>query len=370
MRIRGAVLERLEQERPYSRSRPIVVDDLDLAGPGDGELLVRITSAGLCHSDLSVIDGVRPRPLPMLLGHEAAGIVEGTGAGVDDIAVGDQVVLTFLPRCGRCAACVGGRGTPCIPGTAANVAGTLMNGGRRLERRGEPIHHHLGISGFATHAVVNRSSVVPIPADIPSEVAALLGCAVLTGGGAVVNVARPVSGDVVAVVGLGGVGMAAALTALAFDDVRVVAVDLSPDKLAAARALGVDEALTPDAAIANGLQAAAVIEAAGSERAFETAIAITEPGGSTIAVGIPHPDARASVSPNALVTQSRSVIGSYMGSAVPARDIPIFIDLWRSGRLDVAALISDTIDLEDINEGMDRIADGLAIRQLIRMPGD
>lgn len=199
---------------------------------------MRIEAAGLCHSDLSVIDGTRPRPVPMLLGHEAAGIVERVGAGASDLGVGQRVVMTFLPRCGQCAACATDGVIPCEPGTAANTAGTLLGSATRLARDGAPVHHHLGVSGFATHAVVNRASVVPLDTDVPAPVAALLGCAVLTGGGAVLNVARPRPGQTVVIVGLGGVGMAAMLTALAHTDVHVVAVDALPAKLGAATALG------------------------------------------------------------------------------------------------------------------------------------
>lgn len=361
MKIRGAVLEHIGLPRPYAESRPLTVCELDLADPGPGELLVRIEAAGLCHSDLSVVDGNRIRPVPMLLGHEAAGIVE---VGADDVAAGQRVVMTFLPRCGACLACATDGLTPCGPGSAANGAGTLMAGDRRLSRDGQPVFHHLGVSGFAGHAVVDRRSVVPVPTDVHPVVASLLGCAVLTGGGAVLNVGKPQPGQTVVVVGLGGVGMAAALTALAYDDVRVVGVDRLPDKLAQARALGVHDTYTPEQAA--DLKAEVVIEAAGHPAALETAIALTGPGGRTITVGLPHPDARISVSPLGFVAEGRSLIGSYLGSAVPARDIPRFVELWRAGRLPVESLVTATITLDDINAGMDELAEGRAVRQIIQ----
>jgi Zn-dependent alcohol dehydrogenase len=360
MKIRGAVLDHIGLPRPYAQSRPLTVSELELAEPGPGELLVRIEAAGLCHSDLSVVDGNRVRPVPMLLGHEAAGIVEG---GDSDLAVGQRVVMTFLPRCGRCPACATDGLTPCGPGSAANGAGTLMDGGIRLTRDGEPVFHHLGVSGFATYAVVDRRSVVPVPLDVGPVVASLLGCAVLTGGGAVLNVGRPRAGQTVVVVGLGGVGMAAALTALAHDDVRVIGVDQVTDKLERARALGVHETYTPEQA--GDVKAPVVIEAAGHPAALETAIGLTGPGGRTITVGLPRPDARISVSPLGFVAEGRSLIGSYLGSAVPARDIPRFVELWRAGRLPVEELVSSTIGLDDINAGMDALADGAAVRQII-----
>ncbi|MEO3759818.1 alcohol dehydrogenase catalytic domain-containing protein [Mycobacterium sp. B14F4] len=365
MRIRGAVLEEIGRARPFAESKPLTVGELDLAPPGADELLVRVEAAGLCHSDLSVVDGNRVRPVPMLLGHEAAGVVEEVGAGVD-LPVGSRVVMTFLPRCGRCAACATDGLTPCEPGSAANGAGTLMTGERRLSRDGRPIHHHLGVSGFATHAVVDRRSVVPVPEDVPAVVASLLGCAVLTGGGAVVNAGRPRPGDTVAVVGLGGVGMAAVLTALAHDDVRVVGIDQLPDKLERARAMGVHESHTPDEARELGLKAAVVIEAVGHPAALETAVELTAPGGRTVTVGLPRPDARVSLSPLGFVAEGRSLIGSYLGSAVPSREIPYFVGLWRAGRLPVESLVSSTITLDEINEAMDQLADGKAVRQVIR----
>lgn len=363
--IRGAVLERIGAPRPYGRSRPLTVTELDLAPPGPGELLVRVEAAGVCHSDLSVVDGNRVRPVPMLLGHEAAGIVEAVGSGVDTVAPGQRVVLTFLPRCGHCPACATDGLTPCEPGSAANGAGTLIGGGIRLQRAGQPVFHHLGVSGFATHAVVSATSAVPVPDDVPPSVAALLGCAVLTGGGAVLNVARPAPGQTVAVVGLGGVGMAAVLTVLAHDGVDVIAIDQLPEKLAAANGLGVQRTYTPQQAVDAGVRAPMVIEAVGHPVALQTAIELTAPGGRTITVGLPPPDARISVSPLGFVAEGRSLIGSYLGSAVPARDIPKFVALWRAGRLPVQQLVSATITLDDINEAMDRLADGAAVRQVI-----
>jgi alcohol dehydrogenase len=369
LHIRGAVLEHIGSPRPYAESRPINVTGVELAAPAAGELRVRIEAAGVCHSDLSVVDGNRVRPVPMLLGHEAAGIVEHTGDDVTDLTVGRRVVLTFLPRCGHCAACATGGLTPCERGSAANAAGTLLGGGIRLSRADRPVYHHLGVSGFATYAVVHRASVVPVPDDIPPAVAALLGCAVLTGGGAVLNVAKPRPGQTVAVVGLGGVGMAAVLTAMAHSDVRVVAVDQLPEKLTAARRLGAHETYTPDQAADAAVKAAVVIEAAGHPAALQTAIGLTAPGGRTITVGLPSPDARISLSPLSFVAEGRSLVGSYLGSAVPARDIPRFVELWRAGRLPVESLVSSTITLDDINDAMDRLADGVAVRQLITFDG-
>lgn len=365
MTIRGAVLEEIGRSRPFAESAPLSVSELQLDPPGPDELLIRIEAAGLCHSDLSVVDGNRVRPVPMLLGHEAAGVVEEVGPGGSDLAVGQRVVMTFLPRCGHRRACATDGLTPCEPGTAANSAGTLMHGDIRLHRDGTPVHHHLGVSGFATHAVVDRHSVVPVDAEVPPVVASLLGCAVLTGGGAVLNVGKPQPGQTVMVVGLGGVGMAAVITAMAYDDVDVIGIDQLEDKLDRARAIGVNAAYTPEEAAERNVKADVVIEAVGHPAALETAVAHTAPGGRTITVGLPRPDARITLSPLGFVAEGRSLIGSYLGSAVPARDIPRFVELWRSGRLPVETLVSSSLSLDDINTGMDRLAEGKAVRQVI-----
>jgi len=370
MRIRGAVLEHEGSERPYTESLPLRLRSLELDGPGDGELLVSIEAAGLCHSDLSVINGDRPRPLPMLLGHEASGRVVERGRGIDDIAVGDRVVMTFLPRCGACKGCTSNGRIPCERGSASNGAGTLLSGARRLHDGSTEIQHHLGVSAFATAAVVDRRSVVRVDDDVPADVAALLGCAILTGGGAILNAAPPMPGDRVGVVGLGGVGMAALITALALEDIEVTGIDVDPGKRETALGLGASEALSPDEARERAYRADAVVEAAGAAPAFETALDLTAPGGTTVTVGLPHPDARVAVSPLALVAEGRKVVGSYLGSAVPERDIPRYVELWRDGRLPVERLISSRIPFEDINHGMDELAAGRAIRQIIDFAGE
>jgi alcohol dehydrogenase len=367
VQIVGAVLEGSGARRPYRASRPLKIVELDLDEPRVGEVRVRIEAAGICHSDLSVIDGTRPRPMPMLLGHEAAGVVEALGDDVIDLRVGQRVVMTFLPRCGACPACATAGRLPCQRGSAANAAGELLAGGTRLSRGGVPVLHHLGVSAFATRAVVDRRSIVPVDDDIPADVAALMGCAVLTGGGALVNAGRPDPGETVIVVGLGGVGMAAVLMALALD-LEVVAVDRVPAKLDLAMALGASAAMTPVEAAAAQLRAPVVLEAAGHPDAFQTAFELTAPGGRTVTVGLPAPQARASVPLAAVTTEARTIVGSYLGSAVPERDIPVFADLWRSGSLPVERLITASITLDDLGDAMDQLADGLAVRQLIRFP--
>ncbi len=372
MKITGAVLRSSGLSRPYAESRPLEVVELELAPPGPGEVRIRIETAGLCHSDLSVVNGSRPRPLPMLLGHEAAGIVEELGGGVTDLEVGQRVVTVFLPRCEQCASCLTGGKLPCEAGTKSNTEGMLPSNEIRIAEGGSPVRHHLGVSGFATHAIVDRRSVVPVGADVPPQVAAVLGCAVLTGGGAVKNAGALEPGQDVIVVGLGGVGMAAVLTALAITASaggRVIGVDAIPEKLEAARAMGAHEAATPDEAMARGLRAPVVIEAAGHPRAFETAVTLTAPGGITVTAGLPAPDAVSRVTPLTITAEARTIVGSYLGSAVPARDIPEYERMWREGSLPVEKLASSTVPLGDINHALDVLDEGRAIRQMISFEG-
>jgi alcohol dehydrogenase len=215
VKITAAVLNKMGLDAPYAKSKPLAIEEVELDAPGQGEVLVKIGAAGLCHSDLSVIEGNRPRPMPMVLGHEAAGVVEKLGPGVDDLTVGDHVVMVLVPSCGHCLPCAEGRPALCEPGAAANGAGTLLSGQRRLHRNGSDVNHHLGVSAFAEYATLSRRSLVKIDKELPLDEAALFGCAVLTGVGAVINTARVPAGASVAVVGLGGVGLSSLLGAAA-----------------------------------------------------------------------------------------------------------------------------------------------------------
>jgi alcohol dehydrogenase len=358
MKMRAALLTRMGAPAPYAESRPLEIVQLELAPPGPGEVLLRIRAAGLCHSDLSVIDGNRPRPLPMVLGHEGAGRVEALGAGVTDLLVGDHVVTTFVPSCGHCRPCEDIRPALCEPGFAANSAGTLLGGARRLTREGLPLNHHLGVSAFAEYATVRRESLVRVDRSLSFELAAVFGCAVITGVGAVV--------------GLGGVGLAALMGARLREARRIVAIDLSDAKLAAARELGATDtfnAADPGCieavreATQGGVEFA--FEMAGSVQAMELAYRITRRGGTTVTAGLSHPQAMFAVPHVGIVAEERSIKGSYLGSCVPARDIPRYIEWYQAGRLPVDRLLSGSIALEDINLGFDRLARGEVLRQTV-----
>ena len=372
MKTKAAVLRRMGVEPPYAETKPLSIETVELDPPGRDEVLVRIGAAGLCHSDHSVINGDRPRPLPMALGHEAAGVVEEVGEGVQDLVRGDRVVMVFMPSCGHCLPCAEGRPALCEPGAAANGAGTLLSGARRLHCDGAEVNHHLGCSAFAEYAVVSRRSVVKIDPELPLEEAALFGCAVLTGVGAVVHTARVQAGASVAVIGLGGVGLASLLGAAAAGARRIVAVDLSDEKLGLARQLGATDTVNardPDAAEqvrgATGGGVEFAFEMAGSIRALELAYRITRRGGTTVTAGLPPPTAALPLPVVNLVGEERTVKGSYIGTCVPTRDIPRYVELYRRGRLPVDRLMSGRLALEEINAGFDRLHEGKAVRQVI-----
>lgn len=366
-RIRGAVLTALGAQPPYQETLPLQVrDDILLADPGEEELLIRMEAASVCHSDLSVVNGDRPRPTPMLLGHEAAGVIEQLGPGSDDFTVGERVVMTFLPRCGNCDGCSSEGAIPCRSGSRANDEGTLLNGVRRLsDAAGNDINHHLGVSAFASHAVVSKRSVVPVADDVPPEVAALLGCAMLTGGGAVLNVAKPQPHDDVAVMGMGGVGASALLTALALGVNTVTAIDTDEGKLDFAHTLGAHDAMTPEQAEAQDKSFSLIIEAVGHPQAFEAGYRLLAVGGRLVTVGLPRPGSRAEIDPLALTVGNRAVLGSYLGTSVPERDLPVFEQLWREGRLNLEALMTSSKFLDRINEAMDLLAQAREVRQII-----
>ena len=371
MKITAAVLDRIDCPAPYSASKPLSLATLDLDAPLPGELLVRIEAAGLCHSDLSVINGDRPRPMPMALGHEAVATIVSTGDLADTMfASGDRVVLSFLPACGECVQCVSGEGYICSRGAVANGAGELLRGGRRLHRDGAAVHHHLGVSAFADHAVIDRRSAVKIDNDIPVEIAALFGCAVLTGVGAVFNSAQLRPGESVAIYGLGGVGLAALIGAVAGGANPVVAIDPFEPKRSLGLELGAAAVFAPEGAEAGieahlGGKPDIVIETVGKARVLETAYGLTRRGGRLVTVGLPNPAERFSIPAVGLVGDGKTIIGSYLGASIPSRDIPRYIGLWRSGRLPVERLLSSVSPMSEINILFDKLARGEAVRQIV-----
>ena len=372
MKTRAAVLHTLDKQAPFAQSQPLKIEEIDLDAPGLGEVLIKLTAAGLCHSDLSVITGVRPRPVPMALGHEASGTVVEVGVGVHDLKPGDRVVLVFVPSCGHCMPCMEGRPALCEPGAEANGKGTLLSGERRLHMGGHDVHHHVGVSAFAEHAVVSRRSCVKLEQDIDPVEAALFGCAVLTGVGAVVNTARVQAGQTTAVLGLGGVGLCSLLGAVVSGAREIVAIDIHDSKLAVAMSLGATAAVNardPDAvAKVKELTKGGVdfaFEMAGSVQAMEMAYRMTRRGGTTVTASLPHPQHNWPLQQVSLVAEERTIKGSYIGSCVPARDIPRYVGLYLAGKMPINKLMGERMPLSDINRGFDRLDGGESLRDLI-----
>ncbi len=380
MKTKAAVLYEMGRAQPYAESLPLVVDEITLDGPGTGEVLVEIAAAGLCHSDLSVVDGSRSRVMPMVLGHEASGIVREVGpsgaenSGAEVYTPGDHVVFSWVPVCGQCQYCVGGRGALCQPGGDANIAGTLLNGARRFldSRSQQTCNHHLGVSAFSQFTVAAQESLVKIDPAFPLGVAALFGCAVVTGVGAVFNTAAVPAGSSVAVFGLGGVGLSAVMGARAAGAERIIAVDRVDDKLKLARELGATHTINaaqddPVAAVKDVSSGGAdySFESVGNEKVLIQAYEATARGGTTITIGLPAPNRMFTVPALGIVAEERTIKGSYMGSCVPRRDIPRFIEMYQAGKLPVDKLQTHTLRLDEINTGFDRLAQATAVRQII-----
>ncbi len=374
MKVRAAVLYRDSEPKPYSKSQPLKVEELELEGPGSNEVLVEVKSAGLCHSDLSVINGSRRRPLPMALGHEASGVVVEVGQGTSRAKRGDHVVFSFVPMCGHCEKCLSGQPYLCIPGQKANAAGTLIGGAVRLKtNKGQPVNHHMGVSGFSTFTVAHEASLVVVDPSFPLDKAALFSCAIMTGVGAVVNTAQVKPGSSVVVFGMGGVGLSTIMGAMVSGAWPVIAVDIIPSKLEYARRIGATHALLADENTPKAIRdltdggADYAFEAAGSASVLAQAYEATRVGGTTVSIGLPHPESELKLKAVTLVGEARHLVGSYMGSAVPIRDLPRFIKLYKAGRLPIDHLVTSTLSLEQINLGFDELDSGKQLRQIIQM---
>ncbi len=375
MHTRAAVLYQEGKSAPYAESQPLVVEEVELEPPGPDEVLVQVVHAGLCHSDLMML--ATPSggavPLPMILGHEASGIVHEVGSGVKDLQVDDHVVFSFVPACGHCLYCAIGRPALCSNGSIANTAGTLLRGTTRFRRRdGQRIMHFIGVSAFSQYTVAAQESLIKIDPTIPLDKAALFSCGVLTGVGAAINTAKVAAGESVAVFGLGGVGLSTVMGAKLAGASPIIALDLLPAKFELAKRLGADYTVQADRddpvlavrELTRGGVAYA-FEASGNANVLAQAYRATRPGGQIIAVGIDRQRNLQAIDAFSLVMQEKTIQGSFMGSAVPRRDIPRLINLYLAGKLPVDELLSPSITLDEINTGFDRLAQGTAIRQLV-----
>jgi alcohol dehydrogenase len=374
MKTLAAVLRQRGLSAPYAQSKPLIIEELELDPPQDGEVLIEMSAAGLCHSDLSVINGTRLWPLPIVIGHEACGIVRELGKGVKDLREGDHVVFSFLPVCGHCPMCASGRASLCEPGVLANRAGRLITGGVRFQKAGGGrVNHHSGIAGYSQFSVIARESIVKIEPDVPMETAVLFGCAIMTGVGAVVNTAKVAAGTSVAVFGMGGVGLSTIMGAKAVGAWPIIAVDRIASKKSLANECGATHFV--DASACDAIAAIRDLTHGGAETAFEAvghenviaqAFGATRRGGRTVCIGLPHPDKMLTIPALAFAAEERVLMGSYMGSCVPQRDIPRFIGMYRAGLLPVDLLRSREIRLDEVNEAFDLLDRGEVARQVIR----
>jgi len=353
--------------------QPVRVTGVELAQPQAGEVEVAVAAAGVCHSDLHVVRGEWAHPTPVVLGHEGSGIVAAVGPGVTSLSPGDHVVLSWVPACGRCRYCRLGRPAQCQP--AAEViapGGVLYDGTSRLRAGGEPAYHYLGVSSFAERVVVPESGAIRVRPDAPLELAALVGCAVATGVGAVRNTAGVPPGATVAVIGCGGVGLSCVQGARLAGAARIVAVDVVAEKLAVARRLGATEAVHADgrpvvaalrALVPEGLDY--VFDGIGKIETTEQAIAALGLGGSAVVVGLPPSGQQARFDPLALAEADRRILGCNYGSIVPQRDIPDLVDLVMSGDLDLESMVSARRPLAEAADALADLASGRALRQLL-----
>ncbi|HWD66244.1 MAG TPA: Zn-dependent alcohol dehydrogenase [Solirubrobacteraceae bacterium] len=370
MRMKAAVLS--------GPSQPVEVRDVDLAEPKAGEVLVKIGASGLCGSDLNALDGKRTLvPFPAVLGHEAAGVVEAAGDGVESVSAGDHVVITILPSCGQCVNCLSGRPNHCLRAAQAMSQGNLLDGSSRLHDGEQRLNHFLTVSSFAEYAVVGESNLTPIDSAMPLDRAALIGCAVLTGFGAALRTARVKPGDRVAVFGCGGVGLSAIQGARIAGAQQIIAVDVPPSKLELARAVGATHAINPTdhsdvpAAIGevtdhHGVDHA--LEAAGRSETIEQAWQSLAVGGMVTVIGTLRTGTKLTLDAGPLIEEKR-ISGCYLGGSSPTSDIPELVTLYLDGELQLDELVSRRIGLSELNHAFGRLRDGTEARQVVVFDG-
>jgi S-(hydroxymethyl)glutathione dehydrogenase / alcohol dehydrogenase len=351
--VRAAIL--------YEAGEPLRVEDVEVEPPHVGEVAVRMAASGVCHSDLHVVDGVHGAALPAILGHEGAGVVEEVGPGVVGIAPGDHVILSWLPYCGRCRFCIAGRPNVC-ENLGWSDAGLMMDGTTRFHRNGTAVHHFT-TSSFGERTVVPAQTAIPIDPGLPLAEMALMGCAVMTAFGAVLNTANVRPGDSVAVVGCGGVGLNMVQAAAVAGAAEIVAVDPSPAKHALAREMGATRACSPEEA-AESVRVDHSFEAVGPRATIELAISLVARGGQAILVGMAPPDARPGFDALSLTMEEKAIRGCWYGSCRPQADFPMLVSLYTAGKLRLGSLV-EPCALDDVNAAFDRMRRGEAVRSVI-----
>jgi S-(hydroxymethyl)glutathione dehydrogenase/alcohol dehydrogenase len=370
MKVRGGA--KVKAAVLYEPHSPFVVEALTLADPGPGEVTVRLAASGVCHSDWHVVAGATQHPLPVVLGHEGAGVVQAVGAGVTRVAPGDHVILNWAPDCGGCFYCLRGKPNLCEAFVGPMWAGTMLDGTTRLRLNGEPVHHFSMLSSFAEQAVVPQETCVPIRKDVPLKVASLVGCAVTTGLGATMYTVQVRPGDSVVVFGCGGVGLNILQGAALCGAETIIAVDRAPAKMDMARVFGATHAVLGSEAvidavkdITSGRGADYAFEAVGAPPVQELALQTIRPGGTLVLVGL-APMGSATNLPGAVLTrEEKSVVGSYYGSANTRRDFPLILDLYLAGKLKLDELISGEYTIDDINQAYAALQTGEVARSVI-----
>jgi Zn-dependent alcohol dehydrogenase len=363
--MRAALLE--------AAGQPLAVrEDVEIRDPGPGQVRVRVSNCGVCHSDLSLADGTFPSPVPIVLGHEAAGVVDAVGPNVKGLAPGDSVVLTATPPCGTCYWCVRGETAVCVDSIGITT-NTFADGTTGLSLGEQTVYRGLNVAAFAEYVVTQESGAVKIPADVPREVACVIGCAVQTGVGAVFNNARVEEGATVLVMGLGGIGLSTVQGARIAGAARIIASDPVSDRREAAKAFGATDLLDP--ASEDVVARAREITEVGVDYAFETAgqaalveagIAAARNGGTIVCVGAPPIDQSITIAPAVMLTVSeKKLVGCVLGSANSLREIPRLVALWQSGRLDLEGLITSRRPLSEINEAMEDLRASRGIRTVL-----
>lgn len=352
---------------------PIVVrDDVEIRDPGPGQVRVRISHCGVCHSDLSIADGVFPSPLPIVLGHEAAGVVDAIGPDVRTLSPGDPVVLTACPPCGKCYWCVRGEESICVESMGITT-NTFSDGTTGLSRGGETVYRGVNVAGFAEYTVTAETGAVKIPEDVPLEIACVIGCAVQTGVGAVLNTAKVEAGATVLVLGLGGIGLSVVQGARIAGAARIIVSDPVAERREVAKKFGATDLLDPSqedvlarTLAITGVGADYVFESAGHAALVQTGLSAARNGGTVVCVGAAPIDQSLTVTPAVLLTiTEKKLIGCVLGSCNSLREIPRLISLWQAGRLDLESLITARRPLDEINAAMDDLRSSRGIRTVL-----
>lgn len=356
--------------------KPVVVEELELLPPRRNEVLVKVAAAGVCHSDLHTIQGIIEKPFPIVAGHEGAGVVVEAGEGTTLVKPGDHVILSWVPDCGRCYYCITGRPNLC-DARAPFAAGTLADGTVRFQRDGQPVWHWAGVSCMSEYTIVPETGAIPIPKDLPLDRMALVGCAVMTGVGSVINTARAEPGSTIAVFGAGGVGLNVIQGAVLANAGKIIAVDVLPTKLEMARQFGATHLVNarqsdPIAAIRDltgGAGADYAIEAIGKPETVKQAFLSIRKGGKAIAIGIGAPSAEIPIPAQWLVYGERTLCGCFYGSARVRLEFERMIRFYLDGKLRLDELITRHYRLEEINEAFRAMEAGEVARSVLALNG-